>query len=160
MYRFILTFIALFITLSLVTEVASAQEESIIKIDPAVAELKTQMRNRKTPSLAYWDKVAKCETGGNWKDGGNWSGGLGIAQSTWAGYGGRNFASKPSKATRIEQIVIANRIAIFGFQTKRQYRTLQDKLENNPFFRPPVGFFGWGCIKNNEYLHPKNRRKK
>ena len=160
MYRFILTFTALFITLSFVSEVALAQEELVPETNPATVELNKQMKNRKIPSLAYWEKVAQCETGGNWKDGGNWSGGLGIAQSTWAGYGGRQFAPRPSKATRIEQIVIANRIAIFGFQTKSQYRTLQDKLDDKPFFRSPVGFFGWGCIKNNEYLHPKNRRKK
>lgn len=127
------------------------------KPDPATVELREQLRHKKTPPNSYWiEGVAVCETGGNWKDRGNWAGGLGIAQSTWAGYGGRQFASSPHRATVIEQIVIANRIAVFGFQTKRQFRTLQDKQDNKPFFRPPVGFTGWGCVKQNEYLRPHN----
>jgi hypothetical protein len=106
------------------------------------------------PSIKYWKKVAQCETGQNWQDGGNWGGGLGIARSTWEGYGGKQFASHPSKATVLEQIVVANRIAVFGFQTN-EYRTLQDRLDGKPFFRPAVGFYGWGCIKNNTYLKAK-----
>ena len=108
------------------------------------------------PSIKYWKKVAQCETAGNWQDGGNWGGGLGIARSTWGAYGGKEFASHPSKATMIEQIVVANRISVFGYQTKDEFITLEDKLNNKPFRRPPVGFTGWGCIKNNEYLRPTN----
>ena len=135
------------------------------KPDPAVSELREQLRNKKTPPVRYWvEGVAVCETGGDWQNGGNWAGGLGIAQSTWAGYGGRQFASSPAKATITEQIVIANRISVHGFQTKRQFRTLEDKQNNKPFFRPPVGFNGWGCVKHNNYLQPhvwrKNNRKK
>lgn len=106
------------------------------------------------PSIKYWKKVAQCETGGNWQDGGNWGGGLGIAQSTWEGYGGKEFADHPSKASVLEQIVVANRIAVFGYQTQ-EYRTLDDRLNGKPFYRPAVGFKGWGCIKNNTYLQAK-----
>jgi hypothetical protein len=106
------------------------------------------------PSIKYWKKVAQCETGQNWQDGGNWGGGLGIARSTWEGYGGKQFASHPSKATVLQQIVVANRIAVFGWQTN-EFRTLEDRLANKPFFRPAVGFNGWGCIKNNTYLKAK-----
>jgi len=108
------------------------------------------------PSLKYWEKVAQCETNSNWQDKGQWGGGLGIATTTWEGYGGKEFASHPSKATVIEQIIVANRIAVFGYQTKNEFRTLQDKEANKPFFRDPVGFYGWGCIKNNRYLKPTN----
>ena len=107
------------------------------------------------PSIKYWKKVAQCETRSDWQDGGNWGGGLGIARSTWKGYGGHEFASHPSKATMLEQIVVANRVAIFGYQTK-EFTTLDDRLNNKPFYRPAVGFYGWGCIKNNAYLKPKN----
>ena len=161
MYRFILTITALFITLSLaVSDVAEATTEPTPVVpDVAQLELNKQMKNPKVPSLKYWDKVAWCETHRNWKDGGNWAGGLGIARSTWIGYGGRDFASVPNKATRIEQIVIANRIAVFGHQTKNVYMTLDDKLNNKPFFRPRAGFNGWGCIKN--YIgKPKPRKGK
>lgn len=106
------------------------------------------------PSIKYWKKVAQCETGSNWKNGGNFSGGLGIAQSTWEGYGGLDFAKHPYNATVLEQVVIANRIAIFGYQTKNEFMTVQDRTNNTPFFRSSVGFNGWGCIKHNRYLKP------
>jgi hypothetical protein len=106
------------------------------------------------PSIKYWKKVAQCETGGDWQDKGNWGGGLGIAESTWKGYGGQEFAPHPSQATVLEQIIVANRISTFGYQTKNEYRTLDDRINRRPFFRDPVGFTGWGCIKNNKYLRP------
>lgn len=121
-------------------------------------ELHQQLRNPRVQPMSYWDKVAQCETGGNWKDKGNFSGGLGIAQSTWQGYGGYQFARTPARATRLEQITIANRISVTGYQTKNVFLTLDDKLNNKPYFRPASGFYGWGCIKNNKYLHPKKRK--
>lgn len=126
-------------------------------VDKAFVELQEQKRNPKVPSDKYWDRVAWCETHRNWQDGGKWAGGLGIYVPTWIGYGGKEFAPTPSKATRIEQIVIANRIAVHGYQTKRSFKTLQDKLDNKPFFRDPVGFNGWGCIKN--YIGAPKPRK-
>lgn len=108
------------------------------------------------PSIKYWKKVAQCETGGNWQNKGRFAGGLGIADTTWKAFGGRDFAVHPSQATMFEQIVVANRIAVFGFQTKKEYITLQDRLDNKPYFRPPSGFNGWGCIKHNHYLRPPN----
>jgi hypothetical protein len=107
------------------------------------------------PSIKYWKKVAQCETRQDWQNGGNWGGGLGIATSTWQGYGGKEFASHPSKATILEQIIVANRISTFGYQTKNEFMTVEDRTNNKPFFRPAVGFSGWGCIKNNSYLKPK-----
>jgi hypothetical protein len=108
----------------------------------------------------YWDAVAVCETNSNWQDGGNWAGGLGIALSTWQGYGGYEFANTPAKATRQEQIIIANRISVFGHQTKKVFMTMEDRLDNKPFFRPPAGFFGWGCIKNRKSLNPLKWERK
>ncbi len=114
--------------------------------------------------VQFWDDVAQCETRQDWKDGGNFAGGLGIALSTWRGYGGREFAKSPKNATKEEQIIVAHRISIHGYQTKNEYMTYEDRENNRPFFRPPVGFFGWGCIKHNKYLHPniwkKNQKTK
>lgn len=95
-----------------------------------------------TPTDSYWDKVAQCETVSNWKDRGNFAGGLGIAYQTWLGFGGEEFAPKQYEATRDEQIVVANRIALHGYMNSRGQ------------FTEPVGFNGWGCIRNNEYLTP------
>jgi hypothetical protein len=94
------------------------------------------------PNNRYWDKVAWCETRRNWKDKGRYAGGLGIYINTWNGFGGEEFASKQWKATRLEQILVANRIAIRGW------------LAPNGFFQKPVGFNGWGCIRNYGYLKP------
>lgn len=96
----------------------------------------------------YWHRMAQCETGGDWKNGGQWSGGLGIYTQTWVGYGGLEFAKKPELATIDEQIIIANRISTQGYQTKNEFLTLKDRQENRPYFRPAVGFGGWGCKKH------------
>lgn len=98
--------------------------------------------------MAYWDRVAQCETKSNWTDGGNYSGGLGIARQAWINYGGRQFAKRPHDATKAEQIIVANRISVFGYQTTDTFETLADRQQNRPYFRNPVGYTGWGCIKN------------
>jgi len=110
-------------------------------------ELVAQLKSKKGGSIRFWEAVSWCETNHNWNDGGYFSGGLGMAQSVWEGYGGRQFASRPPKATKHEQIIVANRMAFFGYQTKNVFRTLDDKLNNKPFFRPAVGWrssSNWG----------------
>jgi cell wall-associated NlpC family hydrolase len=56
-----------------------------------------------------WDKVAACESGGNWaiNTGNGFSGGLQFTASTWAAYGG---TGRPQDAPRAQQIAVANRI--------------------------------------------------
>jgi hypothetical protein len=125
-------------------------------------ELRTQLKTRKAGSVRFWEAVAWCETNHNWQDGGYFSGGLGIAQITWRKYGGKQFASRPSKATKEEQIIVANRIAFFGYQTKRTYLTFDDRINNRPFFRPAQGWkrmtkWGRGCI-NWETREPRRDR--
>jgi hypothetical protein len=119
-------------------------------IAPVHPELKAQLMSRKGGSVKFWESVAWCETNHDWDDGGYYAGGLGIAKVTWVGYGGRQFAPTAKTATKEEQIIVANRIAFFGFQTKNQFRTLEDKTNNKPFFRPAVGWksmtkWGRGC---------------
>ncbi|MEX1007313.1 MAG: transglycosylase family protein [Acidimicrobiia bacterium] len=62
----------------------------------------------------HWDALAACESGGRWStiDGapGGYDGGLGIARSTWAVFGGREFAPIAGQATREEQITVGERI--------------------------------------------------
>jgi Transglycosylase-like domain len=58
-----------------------------------------------------WDAIAACETGGNWHmQGSTFSGGVGFANSTWRGFGGREFAPNAGMATREQQIVVAERV--------------------------------------------------
>lgn len=59
-----------------------------------------------------WNRIAKCESGGRWhiNTGNGYYGGLQFSLGTWRANGGRDFAAKPHKATRAEQITIANRL--------------------------------------------------
>jgi hypothetical protein len=59
-----------------------------------------------------WDRVAQCESGGNWSinTGNGYYGGLQFSYSTWLAYGGADFASRADLASRAEQITVANRV--------------------------------------------------
>lgn len=60
---------------------------------------------------ANWNGIARCETGGNWSMvGASFSGGVGFANTTWNGFGGRQYASKAGYATKDQQIAIAERV--------------------------------------------------
>ena len=63
-------------------------------------------------TTSVWDRVAKCESGGNWKinTGNGYYGGLQFAAGTWKGYGGGTYASQANRATKAEQIAIARRV--------------------------------------------------
>ena len=63
-------------------------------------------------TAADWDAVAKHESGGNWKinTGNGYYGGLQFAASTWTGAGGAQYAPTADKATREQQMEVANRV--------------------------------------------------
>jgi len=58
-----------------------------------------------------WDALAECESSGNWSinTGNGYYGGLQFSESTWNGYGGRQFAARADLATREQQITVAER---------------------------------------------------
>src|ERR1700756_5362286 len=58
-----------------------------------------------------WDRVAACESGGNWgiNTGNGYQGGLQFSRGTWAAHGGGEFASSANQATRAQQIAVAER---------------------------------------------------
>ena len=60
---------------------------------------------------ATWDRLARCESGGNWhiNTGNGYYGGLQFATSSWLANGGDDFAPRADLASRAEQITIANR---------------------------------------------------
>jgi hypothetical protein len=60
-------------------------------------------------SGSVWDKIAACESGGNWSinTGNGFYGGLQFTLSTWRGYGG---SGMPNQASRAAQIAVAKRI--------------------------------------------------
>ncbi len=63
-------------------------------------------------ATSAWDRLAGCESGGNWgiNTGNGYYGGLQFADGTWDGYGGEKYASRADLATRAEQIVIASKL--------------------------------------------------
>jgi hypothetical protein len=71
---------------------------------------------------------------------------------TWERYGGEEFAPSPNKATKEQQIIIANRISVEGWKTTVTRDA--DKAERMgvpqvyEWHQKPVGFTGWGCYKS------------
>lgn len=59
-----------------------------------------------------WEKVAACESTGNWhiNSGNGYFGGLQFTRSTWAAYGGTEYAPRADLAGRDQQIAIAEKV--------------------------------------------------
>lgn len=59
-----------------------------------------------------WDKVAACESGGNWaiNTGNGYQGGLQFAPGTWRSHGGAEYAPAAHLATKEQQIAVAERV--------------------------------------------------
>ncbi|MCF4138699.1 LysM peptidoglycan-binding domain-containing protein [Streptomyces sp. Tue 6430] len=68
--------------------------------------------NASAASASEWDAVAQCEAGGNWSinTGNGYYGGLQFSASTWAAYGGTQYASTADKASKSQQIQIAEKV--------------------------------------------------
>jgi len=63
-------------------------------------------------SVSTWDRVAACESGGNWaiNTGNGFYGGLQFTHSTWIAYGGGAYASNANLASKSAQITIAEKV--------------------------------------------------
>jgi hypothetical protein len=59
-----------------------------------------------------WDRIAQCESGGNWhiNTGNGYYGGLQFSAGTWRSYGGGNYAPTADRASREQQIAIATKV--------------------------------------------------
>lgn len=59
-----------------------------------------------------WDRIAQCESGGNWhiNTGNGYYGGLQFSASTWRAYGGTAYAPTADQATRDQQIAVATKV--------------------------------------------------
>ncbi|MEU8243960.1 transglycosylase family protein [Actinoplanes missouriensis] len=64
------------------------------------------------PSDVNWDAIARCESGGNWRinTGNGYYGGLQFSRGTWRAYGGTRYARTANRATKGEQIRVAERV--------------------------------------------------
>ncbi|MEW1547398.1 transglycosylase family protein [Streptomyces tsukubensis] len=61
---------------------------------------------------ATWDRVAECESAGQWtvNNLNGYYGGLQLSQETWNTYGGREYADRPDLASRSQQIAVAEKV--------------------------------------------------
>jgi hypothetical protein len=63
-------------------------------------------------SDSAWDRLAQCESSGNWSTntGNGYHGGLQFSPRTWTAFGGGEFARYAYQASREQQIVVAERV--------------------------------------------------
>jgi peptidoglycan hydrolase-like protein with peptidoglycan-binding domain len=61
---------------------------------------------------SVWDRVAACESGGNWhiSTGNGFYGGLQFTNQTWNGFGGGRYAARADLASKGAQIAIAQKV--------------------------------------------------
>jgi len=96
------------------------KQESTAAAAPAatpapVRRASTRSSSASAPTVAsgsVWDRVAACESGGNWhiNTGNGFYGGLQFTASTWLAYGGGAYAPRADLATRDQQIAIAQKV--------------------------------------------------
>lgn len=65
-------------------------------------------------SGTVWDRVAACESSGNWSinTGNGFYGGLQFTHSTWIAFGGGKYANNAHQATKAQQIEIAKKVLV------------------------------------------------
>ncbi|AVV42236.1 transglycosylase family protein [Streptomyces sp. ID05-04B] len=68
--------------------------------------------NASAATASEWDAVAQCESGGDWSinTGNGYYGGLQFSSSTWAAYGGTQYASQANQASKAQQIAIGEKV--------------------------------------------------
>ncbi|WP_128375871.1 transglycosylase family protein [Streptomyces cavernae] len=84
-------------------------------------------------TAAEWDAVAQCESGGNWSinTGNGYYGGLQFSASTWAAYGGTQYAASADQASKAQQIEIAEKV--LAGQGKGAWPVCGTGLSNTPY---------------------------
>ncbi|MGW1345772.1 ubiquitin-like domain-containing protein [Kribbella sp. NPDC002412] len=75
-------------------------EEPTTDVDPPVGD------------TSAWDRIAECESGGNWatNTGNGYYGGLQFSHQTWVAYGGDAYAENAHLASKAQQIAIAEKV--------------------------------------------------
>ncbi|GGJ24102.1 transglycosylase family protein [Streptomyces brasiliensis] len=89
--------------------------------------------NASAATASQWDAVAQCESGGNWSinTGNGYYGGLQFSASTWAAYGGTQYAAQANQATKAQQIEIAEKV--LAAQGKGAWPVCGTGLSSTPY---------------------------
>jgi hypothetical protein len=76
------------------------------------APISSSLSSADAATSKTWDRLANCESGGNWhiNTGNGYYGGLQFSQGTWLAYDGDQYANRADLASRAEQIAIAERL--------------------------------------------------
>jgi uncharacterized protein YabE (DUF348 family) len=93
-------------------EVSRKATRTVVTRKPVTRVVVVGTKAPKQPAVAnvgLWDKIAACESGGNWSinTGNGYYGGLQFSLSTWRAYGG---TGRPDQKSKAEQIAIAERV--------------------------------------------------
>ncbi|MER5909262.1 transglycosylase family protein [Streptomyces sp. NPDC001982] len=89
--------------------------------------------NASAATASEWDAVAQCEAGGNWSinTGNGYYGGLQFSASTWAAYGGTQYAATADKASKAQQIQTAEKV--LAAQGKGAWPVCGTGLSSTPY---------------------------
>lgn len=81
------------------------------KSRPTISAGNTSGAGINLSNAAMWDRIAQCESGGNWatNTGNGYYGGLQFDSGSWLANGGADFAPRADLASRAQQITVANR---------------------------------------------------
>ncbi|MFF2143746.1 transglycosylase family protein [Kitasatospora sp. NPDC058190] len=92
---------------------AVALASSAAHAAPPGGETGTDPGGRPEGGRYDWERVAACESSGNWhvNSGNGYFGGLQFDQSTWRANGGLAYAPRPDLASREEQMAVAQHLA-------------------------------------------------
>ncbi len=87
----------------------------VTSVPPVALAASTANTGAAAPSVAggsVWDRLAQCESGGNWaiNTGNGFYGGVQFDRGTWLSNGGGAYAPVASEASREQQIVVAERV--------------------------------------------------
>ncbi|WP_370618027.1 ubiquitin-like domain-containing protein [Mumia qirimensis] len=95
-------------------KVRSRKVVKTVVVTPATAQIERHGTKPSTPSIdagdgSVWDRLAKCESGGNWSinTGNGYYGGLQFNLGTWRAYGGQGY---PHENSREQQIAVATKL--------------------------------------------------
>ncbi|WP_020670298.1 resuscitation-promoting factor [Amycolatopsis nigrescens] len=97
-------------------ETAREEVETKVLVEAKPKKMRVGTKKADVPPISdagVWDRIAQCESGGNWaavNPTGKYHGGLQFDKQTWQAYGGGQYAETANKASREQQIAIATKV--------------------------------------------------
>ncbi|GAA1549841.1 ubiquitin-like domain-containing protein [Kribbella lupini] len=93
--------------------VSEAVDELVtVGTKPKVEEETSEDEPPASGNAGAWDRIAECESGGNWQanTGNGYYGGLQFSHGTWVAFGGDKYATNAHQASKAQQIAIAEKV--------------------------------------------------